>query len=139
MEYMEKSGGFKQPNLYTNEMAPPTTRLTSIYTAGVDDRATAAVASSGISPIQARDKYAERLNQYGLLKDSTAAAAANASLYTTTLPSPNSGIRSRPPLHSLGEKPLLTSNGSVSSTTGDLYNQQGWFLQRLTTIPYIIR
>jgi hypothetical protein len=132
MEYMEKSGGFKQPNLYTNEMAPPTTRLTSIYTAGVDDRAMSAVASSGISPIQARDKYAERLNQYGLLKDSTAAAAANASLYTTTLPSPTSGIRSRPPLHSLGgEKPLLTSNGSVSSTTGDLYNQQG-YLKPLT-------
>lgn len=70
---------------------------------------------AGISPI--RDKWAERLSQHGILRDNT--------LYTSTLSSPT-GIRGRQPLHT-ADKPLLTSTGSVSSTSSDLYNQQpGW-------------
>lgn len=69
---------------------------------------------AGISPI--RDKWAERLSQHGILRDT------NNTLYTSTLSSPT-GIRGRQPLHT-GDKPLLTSTGSVSSTSSDLYNQQ---------------
>lgn len=70
---------------------------------------------AGISPI--RDKWAERLSQHGILRDT------NNTLYTSTLSSPT-GIRGRQPLHTGSDKPLLTSTGSVSSTSSDLYNQQ---------------
>lgn len=119
-------GGYKSNSNNNNyNEIPASSRSTNIYSALDDRSAFVAPAApvnhqqpASISPI--RDKYAERLIKYGILQGDT-----NTTLYTSTLTSPTN-IRSRQPLH--GDKPILTSSSSISSTSDNLYSKKGIFI-----------